>query len=207
MGSAPRSPFQAAARDLLRTTLLESARELLRTRSWTEITMADISTSAGVSRQTLYNEFGSRAQFVEAYLFYDADRILTAVEQAITAAGDDPAEALEQAFRVFMETIIEDPLAVTVLSGNDPDNLLTLVTTRGAPVLQVAAMRLGGAIQASWPQADPADVTLLAEELVRLALSHAMLRSADPAEAAAGVSKLLTPFAEIALSTAPARRG
>ena len=38
------------------------------------------------------------------------------------------------------------------------------------------------------------------EELVRLALSHAMLPQVSPADAGARVRALLTPFAEQALS-------
>ena len=194
-----RTSFQAAARQALRVTLLESARELLRQRRWTDITMANIATAAGVSRQTLYNEFGTRSGFVQAYLLYDADRILSAVEDAINGASDSPAETIEQAFRAFLETISDDPLAVTVLSGDDPDGLLALVTTRGGPVLLVAAMRLGGAIHAKWPQAAAADVQILAEQLVRLAISHATLPDAEPATTARAISQLLTPFAEVAL--------
>jgi AcrR family transcriptional regulator len=80
-----RTPYQAAARQQLRETLLEAARDLLRERRWTDITMAQIATASGVSRQTLYNEFGSRSGFVQTYLLYDANRILTIVEDAIWA--------------------------------------------------------------------------------------------------------------------------
>jgi AcrR family transcriptional regulator len=179
--------------------LLEAARELLRTRRWTDITMADIATASGVSRQTLYNEFGSRAGFVQTYLLYDADRILSAVEDAITSAPPEPLPTIDQAFRVFLQTIADDPLAVTVLSGDDPDGLLALVTTRGGPVLQVAAQRLGGAIHSKWPQAGADDVQILAEQLVRLAISHAALPDDDIAETARAIAQLLAPFAEVAL--------
>ena len=197
--STPRTSFQAAAREALRLTLLEAARELLRERRWTDITMANIATAAGVSRQTLYNEFGTRSGFVQAYLLYDADRILSAVEVAIRDAPDSADATIEHAFRVFLETIADDPLAVTVLSGDDPDGLLALVTTRGGPVLMIAAQRLGGAIHVKWPQAAAADVQILAEQLVRLAISHAALPDAEPAKSARAISQLLAPFAEVAL--------
>ena len=54
-----------AARELLRSTLLDAARAELASRRWTEITMADIARAAGVSRQTLYKEFGSREEFAQ----------------------------------------------------------------------------------------------------------------------------------------------
>lgn len=53
-----RAPYAVAARELLRDTLLDAARDLLGERDWSEVTMADIATAAGVSRQTLYSELG-----------------------------------------------------------------------------------------------------------------------------------------------------
>ena len=35
--------------------------------------MAQIARTAGVSRQTLYNEFGSRPEFAEVYVLREAD--------------------------------------------------------------------------------------------------------------------------------------
>ena len=43
---------------------------------------------------------------------------------------------------------------------------------------------------------------ILAEQLVRLAISHAALPDAEPAESARAISLLLTPFAEVALMRA-----
>ena len=199
MASLPRTPYQAAARELLRTTLLDSARALLRERRWSDITMADIAAGAQVSRQTLYNEFGNRAELVQAYLLYDADRILTAVETAIENAGGDPETTIREAFGVFIETIAADPLAIAVLSGDDDDGLLSLVTTRGGPVVSIAADRLGAVIGRIWPDALPSDVRIFSEHLVRLAISHAALPGADPARTAQQVATVLAPFAELAL--------
>lgn len=197
--ASARSNYQSAARQLLRQSLLEAARQLLRERQWPEITMSDLASAAGVSRQTLYNEFGTRQGFVEAYVLYDADRILAVVEEAIAGSGGEPEMTIRVAFSRFLETMREDPLAVSVLAGTDNDGILPLVTTRGAPVLAFASYRLGAAIQGMWPQAHPDDVRLLSEELVRLALSHAMLPQGEVAPAAERVARLLTPYAERAL--------
>lgn len=200
MATGTRTPYQMAARELLRTTLLESARALLRERRWSAITMAEIAAGAGVSRQTLYNEFGSRTEFVQSFVLHDADRILSAVESAISDAGGDPRATIEHAFHSFLELIVDDPLAISVLSGDDPDNVLRMVTTQGGPVLDIAATRLGDAISATWPAADPSDVARLSKLLVRTAISHAMLPDGDDRRAAArDVADLLTPFAERAL--------
>ena len=61
-----RTPYAVAARELLRNTVFEAARHELSTRRWNEVTMADVAAAAGVSRQTLYKEFGSRDEFARA---------------------------------------------------------------------------------------------------------------------------------------------
>ncbi|MBV8216984.1 MAG: helix-turn-helix transcriptional regulator, partial [Solirubrobacterales bacterium] len=55
--------YRGAVRQLLRDRLLDAGRELLRDRTWAQVTMAEIAAAAGVSRQSLYNEFGTRDEF------------------------------------------------------------------------------------------------------------------------------------------------
>ena len=58
-------------------------RELLLTRDWSAITLADVARAAGISRQTIYNEFGSRQGLAQGYALRLADRLVDAVEDAI----------------------------------------------------------------------------------------------------------------------------
>ena len=74
-GSAGR-PYAVAARELLRDTLFDAARRELEHRGWSEVTMADIASAAGVSRQTLYKEFGSRDEFAQAFVLREGDRFV-----------------------------------------------------------------------------------------------------------------------------------
>jgi len=74
MPSNGRTPYQEAARELLRQTVFDAAREQLGRQPWSEITMADIATGAGVSRQTLYNEFGNRNEFGFAFVIHEGER-------------------------------------------------------------------------------------------------------------------------------------
>ena len=55
--------------------------------------MAEIAAAAGVSRQTLYNEFGTRDEFGQALLIREGSRLLDAVEETIAAHADDPLAA------------------------------------------------------------------------------------------------------------------
>jgi AcrR family transcriptional regulator len=136
-GETPaRRSYSVAARQLLRDTLLDGARDLLVQRQWSEITMADIARAAGVSRQTLYNEFRSRDEFVQALVLSEEARLIAAVEATIRAHLDDPTQALTHAFDVFLIAAAEDPLIRRVLSEDGADGMLPLITTRGRPVIE-----------------------------------------------------------------------
>jgi AcrR family transcriptional regulator len=197
-----RTPYAQAARELLRETLLDGARDELERRSWAEITMGDIAAAAGVSRQTLYKEFGSRDEFAQAFVMREVDRFLATVEVAVREHLDDPATALSAAFDVFLTAAAEDPLVRTLLRSEASHSLLPLLTTQGGAVVAGATERLSAIILAGWPQVDTPDAQLLAECLVRLAISYAALPAGPAGMTAASVTTLLGPYIERVLAQA-----
>jgi AcrR family transcriptional regulator len=125
-----RTRFADAARQLLREALLDAASDLVRERSWAATTMADIAKVAGVSRQTLYKEFGSRQTFAQAYVIRAADRFLVDVENAVLSNRDRPRDALASAMEVFLKAVADEPLIRAVGRGAGPAGRLALVANR-----------------------------------------------------------------------------
>jgi AcrR family transcriptional regulator len=203
-----RTPYAVAARELLRDTLFDAARHELEQRRWSDVTMADVAAAAGVSRQTLYKEFGSRDEFAQAFVLREADGFIGAVEGALDAHLDDPRAALTAAFGLFLTAAAEDPLIRAAIRG--AGEMLPFVTTQGQTLVEGAAGRLRWAIATRWPQAQEHDVALLAECLVRLAISYATLPVAPAGMTASSIAELLGPFIDHALAlelnpaTAPA---
>jgi AcrR family transcriptional regulator len=191
-----RTPYRVAAKQLLRETLFAAARDELRERPWAQITMAEIARTAGVSRQTLYKEFGSRDEFAAAFTIGEGGRFLDAVEAAVREHLDDPRAALAAALEVFLTAAAEDPLVHLVLSDDGTGGMLPLVTTQSRPVVDWAAERLAAVMRDGWPQVARADAALLAETLVRLAISHVTVPKGPPAETAAAAATLLGPAIE-----------
>jgi AcrR family transcriptional regulator len=193
--TAKASAYREATRDLLRASLLDAAGELMQDAPWTEISMAAIATQAGVSRQTLYNEFGSRDVFAQTFALRAADRFLVEVEEAFTSSPDDPYRALSLGFARFLELAATDPM-VRHIVVRDPgaDELLSLFTTRGGPVVDLATKRLSGKMLETWPRAAQEHTLILAEGLVRLGISHAGLPTMTPEDASRQVVVLLGPF-------------
>ena len=203
MGAAveTRTPYPQAARQLLRETLLAAARDEVQQRAWSEITMAEIAAAAGVSRQTLYKEFGSRDEFAQALVIHEGERFLDAVDTAVREHVDDPRAAVGAALETFLRTAGEDPLVRILLSDDGTGGLLPFVTTQGMPVVQWATARLTATIEEGWPQAPSPKARLLAEALVRLAISHVTAPADLPEATAARTGELLGPFIDEALGS------
>jgi AcrR family transcriptional regulator len=194
--TARRQPYPVAARELLRSSLLDAACEELRHRRWSDVTMADIALAAGVSRQTLYKEFGSREEFAQALVLREADSLLEAVEHAMRENHDQPARALEAAFDVYLTAAAENPLIRAVVNDDGAAELLTLLTIHGETLLERSSGRLRNLLQAGWPLMRDADAELLSECLVRLAISYSALPKGPASMSAASVARLLGPYVE-----------
>ncbi|GIG61057.1 putative transcriptional regulator, TetR family protein [Longispora fulva] len=186
--------YPQAARALLRDTLLDAVAEQLTDRAFGEITMAGVAAGAGVSRQTLYNEFGSRPALAQAYVMREVSRFLDGVERAVLAHADDPHAAVTAAFGVFLTTAADHPLLKSLITKDGNAELTALITTGGEPVLHTATAFLTDLIVRTWPHVDPDAARLLSEAVTRLAISHAILPSAAPELTATAVERLLSPF-------------
>jgi len=202
-GVAARTPYPQAAKALLRETLFGAARDELQHRSWSEITMSDVAGAAGVSRQTLYKEFGNREEFAQAFVIHEGERFLDGVDAAVRQHLDDPHAAVGAALKAFLRSAGEDPLVRVLLSDDGAGGMLPFVTTQGMPVVQWATARLALTIEEGWPQAPVPKVKLLAESLVRLAISYITAPSASPETTAAQAGELLGPFIDDALGDVP----
>ena len=189
------TPYPVAARELLRDTLLDAALEQLAERPWAEVKMADIAAGAGVSRQTLYNEMGSRDGIAQALVLREAERFNDAIERILDAHLDDPKAALGAAAELFLAAAARNALVRAVAAGQ-ADEMLALVTTHGRPVVESASERLAAAIHARWPQAGQRAADQLADLLVRLAISYVTLPAGPPEETADAIAEILGPYVD-----------
>ncbi|MET9591360.1 TetR/AcrR family transcriptional regulator [Streptomyces sp. NPDC006516] len=171
-----------------REALLDAAESALATLPWTAVRMVDVAARAGVSRQTLYNEFGSKDGLARALIRRAADGYLAGVEQALRAArsrGDEPAELARWTVRAARANALVKALLTGVWGERlprpgaaragrrtgpaapappTPAELLTLVRDRA-----VAAMGSGPA------PLDRAQLEVACETALRLALSYTLV--------------------------------
>ncbi|MEU4235862.1 TetR family transcriptional regulator [Actinoplanes sp. NPDC026619] len=184
--------YAERARAGMRDAILDAVERLVIDRGWRRTRMADVADAAGVSRQTVYQQFGNREELGQQYVLREADRLLAAVDSALAANRADPLAAATAAFEAFLTVATDNLMVKGILAGDD--GLLPLVTTAGLPVRQVAVERVVSAIGEHWPDLDSADVLLFAETVVRLAISHATAPAADPQTTTGDVMRVLGPF-------------
>ncbi|EUA06783.1 bacterial regulatory s, tetR family protein [Mycobacterium xenopi 4042] len=137
--------------------MLDAMRELLLARDWSAITLADVARAAGVSRQTIYNEFGSRQGLAQGYALRLADRLVDLVEQAIHDNVGDIYAAFLYSFRAFFTESAADPLVISLLTGVAKPDLLQLITIDSGPILTHCSQRLTSLFMHSWVR--PASTT------------------------------------------------
>jgi AcrR family transcriptional regulator len=186
-------PYPTAARTLLRDTVIAAVDDLIRTRGWSATTMSDVAAAAGVSRQTLYNEFGSRQLLVEAYIGREVDALIERATEVVRANADDAHRALRSAFTLFLQLASDEPVVRIIVQHAEGGELQQLLTGLGR---SLASDRIAALIPEVWPQVGADDARLLADTLVRLAISHALLPTDDPGEVARGVGRMLAPFVD-----------
>ena len=180
-----------------RESLLDAAYTALARRPWSAVRMVDVAAAAGVSRQTLYNEFGSKEGLARALVRREADGYLAGVERAL-ATHSDARERLTATAEWTASTARENALVRAMLTGcwseRLPSPTLSAVPSTSAVPAQrradgplpspgdfVAMVRDRAVVVISGPgpvpgpggisKSDLADLARSCELVVRLALS------------------------------------
>ncbi|MBO3743865.1 TetR/AcrR family transcriptional regulator [Actinoplanes flavus] len=184
MESSP--SYRQASRARLRDILIGAARDLAVERGWENVRMADVARAAGVSRQTVYNEFDGRGGLAEALALREINQFAAEVRSRLFDHGGDVRAAGHAAILHTLQEAARNPLVHAILTGarGGADELLPYLTTRSGAVLATA-----GAVIEDWagvhvPGLEPTTVTLAAESIVRLTVSHILLPLASPPESA-----------------------
>jgi AcrR family transcriptional regulator len=191
-----RIPYAEASRMLLRDSILDGMRHLLLSRDWSAITLADVARAAGISRQTIYNEFGSRQGLAQGYALRLADRLVDVIDDEIRRNEGNIYSAFVQGFRAFFAESAADPLVISLLNGEAKPDLLQLITVDSAPIITHCSQRLTSSFETSWVKASDEDAGVLARAIVRLAMSYVSMPPEADHDVADDLARLMTPFAE-----------
>ncbi|GAA3535538.1 TetR family transcriptional regulator [Nocardioides daeguensis] len=167
----------------LRDRLLEAAVELTTSAGWAKVTMARLADEVGVSRQTVYNEIGTKSDLAEAMVRRELDRFLGGVTRSFDENPDDLVAAIRDSARRVLKYAQDNALLHAVVSathGADTE-LLPLLTTHSEYLLEGAKLVVADRVAAYDVGLPPDRLAASIDMVVRLVLSHVMQPSADPA--------------------------
>ena len=179
--------YRESVRSLLHERLLDAAQEITVVKGWSDVTMARIADIVGVSRQTVYNEFGSKPELADELVMRELGRFLDVVRTRMLE-HDAIVEGIRSACEGALTMAESNPLLGAVLGSiHQRDNdLVPLLTTESQGVIDVAKATVVGVIHQRHPDLKLTDEQhdIAADAVVRLVLSHIMRPSVSSAEAA-----------------------
>jgi len=178
----------------VRERLLTSAADITCESGWAAVTMGKVAARAGVSRQTVYNELGSKPALGQAMVLRELERFLAIVERELDS-HDDLVEAIRSAAEQILLMARDNPLlhallasAHSVSRGNEPasnSELLPFLTTDAQPLIEAATAVIETRVH-RFPELDldPRQRAVAIDSIVRLVLSHVMQPGGTPATTA-----------------------
>jgi AcrR family transcriptional regulator len=162
--------------------IVAAAAELTTEAGWAAITMTKLAERVGVSRQTVYNEIGTKPRLAEEMVLRELATFLTEVDRAFDAHPDDLVEAIRTACRGVLELAQDNRLLKAVVSathGADTE-LLPLLSTHAEPLLGTAKEVVRGRVAAYDVALPAARLDAAIDLIVRVVLSHVMQPSGTP---------------------------
>ncbi|MEU4034562.1 TetR/AcrR family transcriptional regulator [Streptomyces collinus] len=159
-----------------RESLLDAAYTALARRPWSAVRMVDVAAAAGVSRQTLYNEFGSKEGLARALVRREADGYLAGVERAL-AAHTDPRDRLTATAEWTASAARDNALVRAMLTGCWSERLPAPTLSAVPSASAVPAQR-----RADGPLPTPGDFVRLVRDRAVSVLGGAGAGHADGSE-------------------------
>ncbi len=194
-GENPGAPapgrFRDRVRRQLRDDVLDAAYDMTVTGGWNTVRMTALADRVGVSRQTLYKEFGGRADVGRALVLREAGRLIDGVTEQIRRQHDDVPAAIHAALSFALERSAASPLLRAVLTSAPGDeSLLPIITAQSRSLIAAATALLGEFLSATTPTLSAEDADTIASALVRLTASHLMLPLDPPGRTAERLTRI-----------------
>lgn len=187
----------------VREAILAAARELTIASGWHEVRMAAVAERAGVSRQTVYNEYRTRAGLADALAAHELENFLAEVRASLAAHPGQPRAAARATIAHVLELAAANPLIKAILTSarGGSEELLPYLTTRADFVLEAASAVLAEWAAREVPRLRPERARFAAHTVIRLVVSHIVL----PVEPTDQVADELAELVGYLLSQPPRR--
>jgi AcrR family transcriptional regulator len=170
----------------LRQRIVAAAVVMTTDAGWAHVTMSRLADEVGVSRQTVYNEIGTKPALAEAMILGELDRFLGVVVAAFDEHPDDLVGAIRAASGAVFELARDNRLLHAVVSATHSADteLLPLLTTHAESLLGVAKAVVAERVAPYDVAVDAEHLEAAIDAVVRVVLSHVMQPSGPPAKTA-----------------------
>jgi len=166
--------------------VVATAAELTLEVGWAGVTMGKLADRVGVSRQTVYNEVGSKPRLAEEMVLAELAKFLAVVDEAFDRYPDDLVEAIRAAARGVLELAGGNALLQAVVSASygAATELLPLLTTHSDALVLTANDAVRRRVRLYPLDLDDRLLDAAIDMVVRLVLSHVVHPTGTPADTA-----------------------
>jgi AcrR family transcriptional regulator len=153
---------------------------------WAGVTMGKLADRVGVSRQTVYNEVGSKPQLAEEMVLAELAKFLAVVDEAFDRHPEVLVDAIREAARGVLELARTNALLQAVVSASygAETELLPLLTTRNDALVLAATETVRARVRTYPLVIDDRLLDAAIDMIVRVVLSHVVHPAGTPAETA-----------------------
>jgi AcrR family transcriptional regulator len=184
---------ESVAQLTTRERILVAAAEMTAELGWSDVTMAALADRVGVSRQTIYNEWGSRDQLAEGMVLRELAAFLSEVDAGFDQHPRDLEAGICEAIQRVLALAQVNPLlrAIVTATHGAETELVPLLTTRADAVIAAAREGVRAHIL-GYVGVRRSAVDVTSDMLVRTVLSHVMQPTADSAGLPGELSRVAT---------------
>ncbi|MFD3662540.1 TetR/AcrR family transcriptional regulator [Streptomyces sp. NPDC058659] len=184
--------LRESVRSLLRERVLDATYLLVAAEGRGGLRMTAIARAAGISRQTLYNEFGSKDAIGKALVQREVEGFLRGIQRELDAHRGELEATAAAGVGYTLQRAADNPLikGVLVAERGGEDELLACPATRPEPAFGTATAMLDAYAIETWPEVDEESRRLAVETIVRLTVSHIVRPVASPEESARRIARI-----------------
>jgi AcrR family transcriptional regulator len=166
--------------------VVAAAAQLTLEAGWAGVTMGKLADRVGVSRQTVYNEVGSKSRLAEEMVLAELAKFLTEVDAAFDRHPTELLDAIRAAARGVLELASSNALLQAVVSASygAETELLPLLTSRNDALVETAKQVVRLRVAAYPIALDERHLEAAIDMVVRLVLSHVVHPIGTPAATA-----------------------
>lgn len=175
----------------VRERVLDTAASLAVEHGWDRVRIGEVATTSGVSRPTLYREFGTKDGVGEALVAREADRFFTGIATVLEESESVP-DGVRASVRFTLDEAADNPLLRAILTGSRSGDtgLLPFLTTRGDAIIAGGSGLVGSWVRRRAPEVEGRVVDDAVDAVVRLTISHLVSPGLSHADASDRLARI-----------------